>query len=298
MIISANGLVFNEYGDTLLVRRDDTRSLAPPGGAVELGELPPQTVEREVKEETGLDVTAVRLVELTYLPSKPDNYLFLSFRALPRGGTIEPSSETPQVGFFKSYPLPQPMLPLHRRQIERGIAHPGGAPYWETHEMGLMLRLGSRLLNKLVYPFLGLRRKQRGEPAYEAPPDWQITSTVLVHRGHDELLWLRSGNEERWHLPTAVAHPGETPWAAAERALADANLGPLELTGICGIYPARAAPTMTFAFSAGTEPTPQVSGSTAAYYRAGSEPDGAENLHIAQARDATDGTEEVHFRLI
>ena len=298
MIVSANGLVFNEYGDTLLVRRDDTRSLAPPGGAVELGELPPQTVEREVKEETGLDVTAVRLVELTYLPTQPNDYLFLSFRALPRGGTLNTSSETPQVGFFTSYPLPQPMLALHRRQIERGISHPGGAPYWETYEMGLRHRVGNQLLNKLVYPFLGMRRKQRGEPAYEAPPDWQIIVTVLVRNGRGEVLWLKSGQDELWHLPTAVAHPRETPWTAAARAIADANLEPHELTGISGIYPASTTATMTFAFSAKTEQEPAASGPTAAFYRAGSEPDDTEIVHAAQVSDATDGTQDVHFRLI
>ena len=59
MIVSANGIVFNEYSDVLLVQRDDTRTLAPPGGACEIDELPHHAAAREVQEETGGRLLAI-----------------------------------------------------------------------------------------------------------------------------------------------------------------------------------------------------------------------------------------------
>ena len=40
MNIATNGFVFDQYGNVLLIRRDDTRTFAPPGGALDAGELP------------------------------------------------------------------------------------------------------------------------------------------------------------------------------------------------------------------------------------------------------------------
>ncbi len=296
MLISANGLVFNEYGDTLLVRRDDTRTLAPPGGAVEIGELPPLAVEREVYEETGLKVTAVRLVGLHYLPTRPHDYLFLSFRAIQRGGTIQPSAETPRAGFFKSYPLPEPMLALHREQIESGISHPGGSPAWGTHEVSRSLRLGNELLNRLIYPLLDWRRRVNAQPAYIPAPSWQVVATTLVRNERGEILWRRSQGEYSWQLPMAVARPLEPPWSAAARALRESGLDLCQLSGLSGIYLARSDPSMTFTFLAGAngrfkEP------SALHYFAPGREPDQAHPAHIAQVGASCDGSSEVHFAL-
>lgn len=60
--VSAYGIVIQGENVLLLPAFDDnTYSL--PGGGVDLGELPEQGVIREVKEETGLDVAAPRLVD-------------------------------------------------------------------------------------------------------------------------------------------------------------------------------------------------------------------------------------------
>ena len=64
MKLITSGIVTNQYGHVLLIQRDDSLTWAPPGGILEHGELPTEGVVREVREETGLMVTPVRLVAL------------------------------------------------------------------------------------------------------------------------------------------------------------------------------------------------------------------------------------------
>lgn len=41
MRVAVNGIVVNQFGQVLLMKRDDIRTWAIPGGALEAGELPP-----------------------------------------------------------------------------------------------------------------------------------------------------------------------------------------------------------------------------------------------------------------
>jgi 8-oxo-dGTP pyrophosphatase MutT (NUDIX family) len=62
LVPAASGVVVDDQGRILLHRRADTGFWALPGGAMDLGESIAQTIVREVKEETGLDIEPVRLV--------------------------------------------------------------------------------------------------------------------------------------------------------------------------------------------------------------------------------------------
>jgi mutator protein MutT len=62
MVPAVSAVVVNEAGEILLQRRADNGFWALPGGAVELGESAAQSVVREVKEETGLDVEPTGIV--------------------------------------------------------------------------------------------------------------------------------------------------------------------------------------------------------------------------------------------
>jgi 8-oxo-dGTP pyrophosphatase MutT (NUDIX family) len=55
-------IVPNERGQLLLVHKTDNDLLALPGGAMDLGEFMAETVVREVKEETGIDVAVTGVV--------------------------------------------------------------------------------------------------------------------------------------------------------------------------------------------------------------------------------------------
>jgi ADP-ribose pyrophosphatase YjhB (NUDIX family) len=56
IIPAASAIITSEEGKILLQRRSDNDLWALPGGTIEIGENISETVKREVKEETGLDV--------------------------------------------------------------------------------------------------------------------------------------------------------------------------------------------------------------------------------------------------
>lgn len=60
--VGADAAIFNENGEILLMERADGRGWCLPCGFVEPNERPAETVLREVREETGLEVAIKRLV--------------------------------------------------------------------------------------------------------------------------------------------------------------------------------------------------------------------------------------------
>ena len=56
IIPAASAIVINNEGKMLLHRRSDNDTWALPGGTMEIGESISETITREVKEETGLDI--------------------------------------------------------------------------------------------------------------------------------------------------------------------------------------------------------------------------------------------------
>ncbi len=62
LVPGASAIVTDDNGRLLLHRRSDNERWALPGGAMDIGETIAQCAEREVQEETGLNVEAYRVV--------------------------------------------------------------------------------------------------------------------------------------------------------------------------------------------------------------------------------------------
>lgn len=69
--VATSGLIFNQNGQFLIVRRaahDSHPNLWElPGGAMDHGEHPKQAVAREIKEETGLNITVHFPISTSYV---------------------------------------------------------------------------------------------------------------------------------------------------------------------------------------------------------------------------------------
>jgi 8-oxo-dGTP diphosphatase len=89
--VSVAGVVVDESGRALLVRRRDNGHWEPPGGILELGESIADGVRREVLEETGLAVE-VRALSGVY-KNMARGIVALVFRCRVIAGTLEPTDE-------------------------------------------------------------------------------------------------------------------------------------------------------------------------------------------------------------
>jgi ADP-ribose pyrophosphatase YjhB (NUDIX family) len=113
--------------EILLMRRSDNAHWGLPGGYVEPGESVVIATQREVREETGYEISVGRLVGVysdpkTQVLEYPDRArvqsVNLCFEAVA-GECGEPTTpeETLEIGFFDAQALPEPFVPIHEMRI-------------------------------------------------------------------------------------------------------------------------------------------------------------------------------------
>lgn len=109
--VDVRGIVFNEQQQILLVLERSSGKWTLPGGWADIWDTPKQAVEREIREESGYDTQAVRLLALYDRDNQGHpHYEFavykLYFLCELQGGTAKSSIETSDVRFFSEDALP------------------------------------------------------------------------------------------------------------------------------------------------------------------------------------------------
>jgi ADP-ribose pyrophosphatase YjhB (NUDIX family) len=117
--VAAYAVIENERSEVLLTRRRESDDWVLPGGSVEEGEAPWEALEREVREETGLEAEARRLVGV-YLKRLERDLVFV-FVAAATGGAIRESDERDAVGFFAPRQLPAGTSDRDRERVEDAL---------------------------------------------------------------------------------------------------------------------------------------------------------------------------------
>lgn len=129
---AAAGVVFNACGEILLVRRaiEPFRDhWALPAGYQELDEGPEQTVVREVREEAGIAVEVLGLLDLLFVPDdprKPANVAVFLCRAT--GGEPCSGREENGAAWFRLDALPSPIGFDNYARILARLARAEGYP--------------------------------------------------------------------------------------------------------------------------------------------------------------------------
>lgn len=291
LTVGVYGIVVDERGQVLLVQRDDSRTWAPPGGAMDAGEMPPEAAAREVEEETGLKVLPVRLVGVHYLRLWQHEYLSFGFRCLRRGGDLTPSRETPAVGFYNLTQPPGRMAPTHYQRLARGLTHQDARPYWGTQRPSLSMTLTRGLLLPFVYRFLDWQRRRRSEPVYQKPPGWTVETRLIVRNEAGEILWLRDG-DGGWRLPAGIRRAKEAPWDAAARAAAAAGIKAQLLDFAGSAFTPNNQITLTFTAAAAARPDENAA---VTYFAADEMPAHALPADVARVQNALQ-PQPIYFR--
>jgi ADP-ribose pyrophosphatase YjhB (NUDIX family) len=285
--IGAGGIVINNYGEVLLIRRDDTRTWAPPGGALDPGELPNEGVAREVREETGVIVEPVRLVGLYFSLLRNQDFLSFIFRCIQRGGEPAPSEESPEVGFYALNPPPGRMLELHASRIRQALHHAGGPPVLVRQQNSLKLRIGWQYLT-LYYRYKDLKRWLQGQPPHIPAPIWTMGVFALITNQQGQVLWARRRDNGMWNLPGGGREKKEAPWEALVREVREETGLEARPLDVQGVYVKPLRQEMVINFTATIEGGNLTTGPESvefAYFTPGEEPENTLARQVERVAD-------------
>lgn len=124
--LGCSAVIFDEaHEKVLLTRRADNGLWCVPGGKMEPGESAEECCQREIMEETGLQIKPIRLIGVysnrDQLVIYPDGnkvqIVVLSFEAEILAGQPGLSDETTEVGYFSLNEIRS--MPMHDRHQER-----------------------------------------------------------------------------------------------------------------------------------------------------------------------------------
>ncbi|MDQ4080078.1 MAG: NUDIX hydrolase N-terminal domain-containing protein [Gemmatimonadota bacterium] len=108
--VGADAAIFDEQGRILLVERADDRRWGLPAGWVEPNEPPSRTVVREAREEIGLEVEPVQIVDAIFRPASaeggPHAVVSVVYLCEIRGGEIAPSHEVLSARYWRISDVP------------------------------------------------------------------------------------------------------------------------------------------------------------------------------------------------
>jgi ADP-ribose pyrophosphatase YjhB (NUDIX family) len=134
--IGVRGAVFDASSRILMVREAaDQHRWTLPGGWAEVNQTPAQSVVREVSEESGYQVRAVKLAAVwdrakQAQPATAFSVVRMFFICVPEGGEPRTSLETSEIGWFAEHEVPADLslgrtLPNHISRMFLHWRNPG-----------------------------------------------------------------------------------------------------------------------------------------------------------------------------
>jgi 8-oxo-dGTP diphosphatase len=122
--IGAFAVIIDTENRVLLRHRRDQDLWNLPGGRVRATEAPWEAVVREVKEEVGLRVKPVRIIDVSSKPSERE--LVLTFLCSVVRGKLTLSDEADEIAYFALEELPDNMSQRQRERLDGFYKNPDG----------------------------------------------------------------------------------------------------------------------------------------------------------------------------
>jgi 8-oxo-dGTP diphosphatase len=127
--VSVAGVVVNDEGQVLVIRRRDNNRWEPPGGVLELDETFEAGVRREVWEETGLSVRVERLTGVYKNLSR--GIVALVFRCTLESGSATATDEAREVRWMSVDEVRDAMTPAYAVRVTDAF---GDMPRTRAHD--------------------------------------------------------------------------------------------------------------------------------------------------------------------
>lgn len=127
--VSVAGIVVRDDGRVLVIKRDDNGHWEAPGGVLELDESFEAGVQREVLEETGLEVAVERLSGV--YKNLTHGIVALVYRCRPAGGEPNATEEAREIRWMTKEEVQSAMVPAFSIRVLDAFE---GAPQSRTHD--------------------------------------------------------------------------------------------------------------------------------------------------------------------
>ena len=118
--VSVAGIVIRGDRRILTIQRQDNARWEPPGGVLELDETIEAGLCREIREETGVDVTVERLTGV--YKNLPRGIVALVFRCRPRNGSVSSTDEARSVRWLTVEEITEHMHPAYAVRVTDALS--------------------------------------------------------------------------------------------------------------------------------------------------------------------------------
>ena len=267
--VGCDGIVI-EGGRVLLQQREDFRTWGVPGGGLEPGEYLLEGVQREVREETGLEVEARELLAVHRRRWIGRDILVFSFRCRPVAGELRTSTETVDVRYFPTGALPEPMLAFQRERLLQVLEGDGRCAYHvQPTPRREQWAHAVRLLGRTV------RNRVQRRPAWH-PQRLTVGAFATIWTRDGRVLLLHRRDRDAWNLPGGRVEEGESPWDACVREVREECGLTVRVDTLTGVYAKPHKDELVINFDCvvlGGRPGPSDEADRVAYFRPESLPE-------------------------
>lgn len=118
--VSVAAIITNERNEVLLLNHvlRPFSNWGIPGGFIEAGEQPESAISRELNEETGLELTLVKMIRIRTIK----RHVEILFRATATGKGEIKSREISDIGWFEIGKMPEGMSRVQKTLIEEVLS--------------------------------------------------------------------------------------------------------------------------------------------------------------------------------